>query len=383
MIDLRHAFLNVAVSTVLAGCPGSSDEPPAFEVSGPAPRAAPDGLQVTTVVEGLEHPWGLAFLPGDEGILVTERSGRLRLVRGGRLEPDEIGGLPEIRVQGEGGLLGVALHPHFAENRLVYLAYSKPGPRGGTTAVMRGRLQGDGLVGVGDVLVADAWSVNAVNYGGRLAFGRDGHLFVTVGDRREMERAQDLRDHVGTTLRVYDDGRVPADNPFVGRAGARDEIYTYGHRNSQGMAVHPATGEIWQLDHGARGGDEINRIMAGRNYGWPEVSFGDHYDGRRIPDPRQGDGTEPPLHHWTPGVSPSGFTIYTGGAFPDWHGDFFSGSLVARELIRVRTDGTEVVEEDRLLTELGHRIRDVVTGPDGFLYLLIDSPRAPLLRVGR
>jgi glucose/arabinose dehydrogenase len=196
-----------------------------------------------TIVEGLEHPWGMAFLPGNEGILVTERPGRLRLVRDSRLDPKHVAGLPEIRGRGEGGLLDVALHPAFAQNRLVYLAYSKPGARGGTTALARGRLENGRLVGVEDVFVAEAWEASEVNYGGRIVFDREGHLFLTVGDRRDMERSQDLRDHVGTTIRLHEDGRVPIDNPFVGRAGARPEIFTYGNRNAQGWRYtrQPAT----------------------------------------------------------------------------------------------------------------------------------------------
>jgi glucose/arabinose dehydrogenase len=196
-----------------------------------------------------------------------------------------------------------------------------------------------------------------------------------------MERSQDLRDHVGTTIRLHDDGRVPTDNPFAGRVGARPEIFTYGNRNAQGIAVHAGTGEIWQSDHGPLGGDRIDRILPGRNYGWPRVSFGDHYDGRRIPDPRPGDGTEPPLHYWNPGISPSGLAIYDGDAFPHWRGDFFVGSLTRRYLNRLRFDRTTVVEQERLLEDRGERIRTIVTGPDGFLYLLIDAPNAPMLRL--
>jgi glucose/arabinose dehydrogenase len=376
----RIALLNLLISVLASGCSapigGVPDQnPPASSGSARA------RYRVVTIVEGLEHPWGMAFLPGNEGILVTERPGRLRLVRDSRLDPKHVAGLPEIRGRGEGGLLDVALHPAFAQNRLVYLAYSKPGARGGTTALARGRLENGRLVGVEDVFVAEAWEASEVNYGGRIVFDREGHLFLTVGDRRDMERSQDLRDHVGTTIRLHEDGRVPIDNPFVGRAGARPEIFTYGNRNAQGLAVHPATGDIWQIDHGPFGGDRIDRILPGRNYGWPRVSFGDHYDGRRIPDPRPGDGTEPPIHHWNPGISPSGLTIYDGHAFPHWKGDLFVGSLKRRCLNRLRFDGTTVVEQEQLLQDRNERIRTVVTGADGFLYLLVDAPNAPMLRL--
>jgi aldose sugar dehydrogenase len=366
----------------LAACSAPGQEAPTETAPAPAPeanRAVPH--RVAVVVEGLERPWAMAFLPDDEGILVTERPGRLRLVRQGRLEPEPIAGVPQVRAQGQGGLLDVALHPNFASNRLVYLSYSKPGPRGATTALARGRLEAGALTGVEDVFVADAWAAGNQHFGSRIVFDAGGHLYLTVGERGGLQRAQDLGDHVGTTIRLHDDGRVPADNPFVGRADARDEIYSYGHRNQQGMAVHPQTGEVWQHEHGPRGGDTVNRIVAGANYGWPQYSFGDHYDGRPIPNPEPGTGIEMPLLHWTPSIAPSGMTFYTGDVFPQWRGDLFAGALAGEHLRRVRFDGTTPVEQERLLDGRGDRIRDVRTGPDGFIYLLVDAASAPLLRL--
>jgi aldose sugar dehydrogenase len=353
----------------------------------PAPaeeRAGEEGHvehRVATVVEGLEHPWAIAFLPGDEGILITERAGRLRLVRGGTLQPQPIAGVPQVSAQRQGGLLDVTLHPGFASNRLVYLTYSKPGPQGATTAVARGRLEDGRLAGVEDVFVADAWGGEGQHFGSRIVFDGDGYMYITIGDRGQMQRAQDTGDHAGTTLRLHDDGRVPADNPFVGRAAVRDEIWTYGNRNAQGMAVHPETGEIWQNEHGPRGGDEINRMVAGANYGWPERSHGNHYDGRHIPDPEAGDGMQAPVHHWAPPMAPSGLTFYNGDAFPQWRGDSFHGALAGEYLSRVRIRGGQVVEQERLLEDRGQRIRDVATGPDGMLYVLVDASSAPLLRL--
>jgi len=375
--------LVVLMAAALTGCPAPADPASQREQTERPETATSTEHRVVTIAEGLEHPWGMAFLPNDEGILVTERPGRLRLVRGDRLEPEPISGVPQVFAQGQGGLLDVALHPDFVQNRLVYLSYAKPGPQGAaTTAVARGRLDGVGrLVGLEDVFVADAWGTTERHFGSRIVFDGQGKLFLTIGDRGEMERAQDPQDHAGTTLRLNDDGTVPQDNPFVGRADARDEIFTWGNRNAQGMVVHPETGDIWQNEHGPQGGDEINRILPGRNYGWPEYNFGDHYDGRSIPDPRPGIGMELPLHHWTPSIAPSGLTIYTGDAFPQWRGDVFSGALVERHLNRVRFDGDRVVEEERLLEERGERIRDVRTGPDGRIYLLVDAPSAPLLRL--
>lgn len=365
----------------MAACMADGNEAPSEPQGGTGPEGTAAAPTVTTVVDGLEHPWGMAFLPGDEGILVTERPGRLRLIRGGQLVAEPIAGVPAVRATGQGGLLDVALHPDFASNRLVYLTYSKPGEGGATTAVARGRLDGHALVGTSDIFVADAWASGGQHFGSRMVFDRDGYLFVTVGDRGADARAQDLGSHTATTLRLHDDGRAPQDNPFVGRAEVRDEIYTYGNRNAQGMAVHPETGEIWQNEHGPRGGDELNRIVAGVNYGWADVSFGNQYTGGSIPDPQPGDGTELPVTHWTPALAPSGLAIYTGDAFPHWQGDFFLGSLAEEHLLRIRLDGTQVVEEEALLEERGDRIRDVRTGPDGLIYVLVDASSAPLLRL--
>lgn len=377
----------ILLSAVLTGCPGAQDGVSRPAAADPADPRSPDTVpvgavrhRVVTVVEGLANPWSMAFLPGDEGILITERPGRLRRVRNGQLESQPIAGVPQVRASGQGGLLDVVLHPEFATNRLIYLSYSKPGERGATTAVARGRLEDGRLTDVADVFVADAWGTGGQHFGSRIVFA-DGYMYVTVGERGSGRRAQNLRDHAGTTLRLYDDGRVPPDNPFVGRADARDEIFTYGNRNPQGMAVHPETGEIWVHEHGARGGDEINRLVGGANYGWPQTSFGSHYDLRPIRDPRAGMGIELPILHWTPSIAPSGMTFYTGDAFPQWRGDVFAGALAGQHLRRVKLDGTRVVEQENLLEERDQRIRDVRTGPDGLIYVLVDAASAPMLRL--
>ncbi len=319
-------------------------------------------------------------------MLVTERPGRLRLIRDGKLS-EPIAGVPEVFVRQQGGLLDVAVHPNFAQNRLVYLSFSKPGANGATTAVVRGRFEGNRLSNVEEIFEARAWGQGGAHFGSRLVFDREGYLYITVGDRGDQpnrganQRAQNPRDHAGTTLRVHDDGRVPRDNPFVGRNDVLPEIYTYGNRNAQGMAIHPSTGEIWQNEHGARGGDEINRIQAGRNYGWPIVTHGVNYDRSSITDRTEAPGIEPPLLHWTPSIAPSGMTFYTGDAFPQWRGNVFVGALAGQHLRRVVFDGNQVVSQERLLANAGHRIRDVRTGPDGYLYLLVDAPSAPVLRL--
>jgi aldose sugar dehydrogenase len=374
--------LAILLPILVAGCQLNGE---AVEPRHPVDIGRQDGpvrFEVTTVTEGLEHPWGMAFLPGDEGILVTERPGRLRLVQGGQLRTDPIRGVPEVRARGQGGLLDVALHPEFATNRYVYLTYSKPGQRGGTTALARGRLEGGALTGVQDLFVADAWSDGGQHFGSRIVFDRSGYLYLTIGDRGDGPRAQNLGDHTGSVIRLHDDGRVPADNPFVGRAGARPEIFSYGHRNPQGMVLHPETGEVWLNEHGPRGGDEINRVVAGRNYGWPEFSFGNHYDGRRIPNPDPSADLEMPLLHWTPSIAPSGMTFYTGDAFPGWRGSVFVGALAGEHLRRVEFDGSTPVREETLLSDRGWRIRAVATGPDGFLYLLVDDRRGRMVKIG-
>lgn len=337
-------------------------------------------FRVATVVEGLEHPWGMAFLP-DGSILVTERPGRLRLVRNGVLEPEPIAGVPEVWARGQGGLLDVALHPDFERNRLVYLSYSKPGPNGATTAVARGRLVGGRLEDVEDIFVADAWTNRGQHFGSRLVFDGKGHLFVSIGDRGVMQEAQNPGNHQGTIVRLLDDGRVPADNPFVGREGFRPEIYAYGIRSPQGLALHPETGELWETEHGPRGGDEINLILPGRNYGWPTITYGINYDGTKISDHTHMEGMEQPLHYWVPSIATSGLAFYTGDKFPGWKGDVFVGGLAGQQLVRLRFDGTRRVAIEVLLTELKRRIRDVRNGPDGYIYLLVDEPSAPMLRL--
>lgn len=337
--------------------------------------------RVVTVASGLEHPWGMAFLPNDD-ILITERPGRLRIVREGRLLQDPVAGVPRVSARGQGGLLDVALHPDFAANRLIYLSYSKPGPDGRTTtAIARGRLDGGQLSAVEDVFVADAWSRPGTHYGSRIVFDRDGMMYVTVGDRGQMERAQDPGDHAGTTIRLHDDGRVPSDNPFVGRADALPEVYTYGNRNPQGMVLHPQTGEIWQNEHGARGGDEINWIRSGLNYGWPAITHGVNYSGAPITPDTARAGMEQPVLHWTPSIAPSGMAVYTGERFPGWRGNFFVGALANRHLRRVVMEGTRPAHQERLLVNVGQRIRDVRDGPDGYLYVLTDESNGALLRI--
>ncbi len=347
---------------------------------GPVQRSAMHDYRVVTVVEGLVNPWAIAFLPGGE-MLVTERPGRLRSVRNGVLDPDPVAGVPAVFARGQGGLLDVVPHPAFATNRLLYLSYAKPVEGGGsTTAVARGRYENGRLTGVTDVFVAE--SRGAGHYGCRLAFDRNGFLFITIGDRQappagdlEAHPAQDLSNHHGTVVRLHDDGRVPADNPLVGRAGARPEIWSYGHRNPQGLVVHPETGDVWATEHGPQGGDELNLILPGRNYGWPVIGYGVNYgSGAAIHGGTHREGMEQPARIWVPSIATSGLVVYTGDRFPGWRGSLFSGGMAGEQLARLTLDGTRVTAEETLVGGVG-RIRDVRQGPDGYLYLALDDRR--------
>jgi aldose sugar dehydrogenase len=348
----------------------------------PTPAPVNGTVRVETVAKGVEHPWALAFLP-DGRILVTERPGRLRIVeRDGRVSRP-IDGVPRVLARGQGGLLDVALDPRFAENRFIYLSYAEPG-EGNTagTAVVRGRLAEGKLEDV-QVIYRQQPKVEGGNhFGSRLVFARDGTLFVTQGDRfAYRERAQDLSSGLGKIVRINPDGSVPKDNPFVGRSGARPEIWSYGHRNVQSAALHPETSQLWTVEHGARGGDELNHPEAGKNYGWPLITYGLDYSGAKIGEGTAKPGMEQPVYYWDPVIAPSGMVFYTGDAFPDWKGSILIGSLTPGLLVRLTLKDGGVVREERYLGDLRERIRDVQQGPDGLIYLVTDSRDGRVLRV--
>jgi glucose/arabinose dehydrogenase len=337
-------------------------------------------FELVTVVSGLEHPWGMALLP-DQSILVTERPGRVRIVRQGQLDPEPIEGVPPVYASGQGGLLDVALDPEFASNRLIYLSYAAEGDGGNSTRVARAVL-GDGRLENLEVIFTAQPLVNSTyHFGSRLAFDPEGQLFITVGERRQGERAQDLGDHNGSVIRLHPDGSVPEDNPFIGIASARPEIFSYGHRNPQGLAIHPQTGIPWLHEHGARGGDEVNIVRPGVNYGWPIITYGIDYSGEPIGEGTHKEGMAQPIYYWVPSIAPSGMAFYDGEAFPEWRGDLFVGALRSELLARLELDGEEVVAEERLLDGTIGRIRDVEVGPDGYLYLLTDEPDGALYRL--
>jgi glucose/arabinose dehydrogenase len=362
----------------LLACLAGLDAPAAAEE---IERSQQHDFRIQTLASGLDHPWSLAFLP-DGGILITERPGSLRLFRDGQLQADPVPGVPEVAARGQGGLLDIALHPDFAGNGLVYLSYAGPGEGGAGTEVARARFDGAALEDLEVIFRAEPKVGGGNHFGSRLLFAGDGTLYVTLGDRyRYMKEAQNLDNHLGSIVRLNDDGSVPEDNPFVGREDARPEIFSYGHRNVQGLALEPETGTLWAHEHGPQGGDEVNILKPGANYGWPAITYGIDYSGAIISEKTEAPGMEQPVVYWVPSIAPSGMAFYDGDAFPEWQGDLFVGALAGRHLRRLELDGDEVVDQEGLLVGLGERIRDVRTGPDGYLYVLTDSSNGLLLRL--
>ena len=340
-------------------------------------------VRVTILATGLEHPWSLAFLP-DGRMLVTERPGRLRYVEAdGTLDPTPIGGLPAaVAEAGQGGLHDVVLHPDFAHNGLVYIAYAGTDGRRYGTELARGRLDGHRLADVEVLFRALPKSHGGRHFGGRVVLDGKGHVFLTLGDRGDRLRAQDFGDHAGSVIRLAEDGGVPTDNPFASTAGARPEIFSLGNRNVQGAAMNPWTGELWAHEHGPQGGDEVNVIRSGANYGWPVITYGRNYGtGTYIGEGARKEGMAQPLHQWTPSIAPSGMAFYDGDRFPGWRGSLLVGALKFRLLSRLELDGERVVREERMLEDVLGRIRDVRVGPDGLVYLLNDHPNGAIARL--
>lgn len=343
-------------------------------------RTQDAAVRVVTVASGLENPWGFAFLP-DGRILVTERPGRMRLVaKDGRLSPP-LGNVPKVFDSGQGGLLDVALDPDFARNRTIYFTYAEPGEGGAGTALASATFNETSLSDVNVLFRQQPKLSGGLHFGSRVVVGSDGKLWLGLGERYRRDEAQNLAVHLGKVIRLDKDGRVPADNPFVGRSDARPEIWSYGHRNIQGMTRHPQTGVIWLHEHGAQGGDEVNIPERGKNYGWPVITHGIDYSGAKIGIGTAAPGMEQPLLHWTPSIAPAGMAFYTGDRIAAWKGNLFVGSLKFGTLHRLVLDGTRVVRQEQMLKEIGDNIRDVRDGPDGFLYLATDDPRGRILRL--
>ena len=356
------------------------------QAAGEVIRSERHDFRVQTLTRGLAHPWALAFLP-DGRMLVTERDGRLRLISAkGELDPRPVAGLPAVVASGQGGLLDVALHPNFAQNRWVYFSYAGQEGRGAATQVARGQwvsdAKGHRLENIQQIYRQRPASGAGVHFGSRLVFDRSGMLLITQGDRGDKDRAQQLNDLAGKAVRLHDDGRFPVDNPFLQRSDARPEVYSYEHRNMQGAAINPVNGGLWSTEHGPQGGDELNIVRAGRNYGWPVISYGVNYGiGTQIGEGSAKAGMEQPIHQWTPSIAPSGLAFYQGKPFQRWQGNLFVGALKYQMLVRLELDGERVVHEERLLKNQFGRIRDVRVGADGLLYLLTDEADGALLRL--
>jgi len=370
-----------ALGAALAFCAATAAAQ-SIPLAGPVVKSERATFRVAQVTGNLQYPWGLAFLP-DGRMLVTERPGRLRVIGAdGKLDPRPVEGVPKVVASGQGGLLDVAVHPRFAENGWVYLSFAGSDGDGASTEVVRGRLDGQRLQDVQTLFRMLPRSSGGRHFGSRLVFDAKGLLYITLGDRGDMERAQRMDDHAGSVIRLHDDGRVPADNPFVKTPGARPEKFTLGNRNMQGAAIHPVTGELWTHEHGPQGGDEVNVMRAGRNYGWPVITHGVNYGiGTRIGEGTSRPGMEQPLKIWIPSIAPSGMAFYAGKAFQGWSGNLLVGALRGESLHRLELDGEKVVREEVLLKSQVGRIRDVRVGPDGLVYLLTDERAGQLLRL--
>lgn len=338
-------------------------------------------IQLETLAQGLEHPWSLAFLPNGSA-LVTERPGRLRILQDSTLAAEAIKGVPKVAAIGQGGLFDVILHPDFASNNTLFLSYAHRSSAGITTRVARATLNSNELANLKVIFEALPRSNGSRHFGGRMAFDSSGYLYISVGDRGEKDRAQETRDDAGGVHRITINGEPAPGNPGLGNYNIRDTLFTWGNRNIQGMGVHPETGEIWTHEHGPRGGDEVNILRAGTNYGWPAITYGIGYSGLPISMDTHKEGMAQPLHYWDPSIAPSGLAFYSGDLFPHWHSDVFVGALKLRKLVRLRINGyKEVIAEEDLLTQLNERIRDVRPGPDGALWLLTDAPSGKLYRM--
>ena len=372
-VALTAAILLTAPLVIATGTRGEETEFP----------SSAGALEVRTFARGLVNPWALAFLP-DGRMLVTERPGRIRIVTTeGQLSPP-LKGVPEVWAFGQGGLLDIAIDKSFSQNNTIFFCFAERSQGGARTAVARARLN-DGIGRLDDtrIIFRQEGPLSQGNHHGcRIAQADDGNLFVTLGEHFTFrDQAQDLGNHLGKLIRIAPDGSVPAGNPLIGRADARPEIWSYGHRNGQGLAIHPATGELWEIEHGPRGGDEVNIISKGKNYGWPVIGYGLDYSGARIHESAAKDGMEQPVKYWVPSIAPSGMAFYTGKLFPKWSGSLFTGALAGTMLVRLSLNGNSVASEERLLQNLHERIRDVRQGPDGALWLLTDSAAGRILRV--
>ena len=371
-ITLAASIALILSSPVFAAAPSS-----------PQPQHETDPFKLTTIAKGLVNPWGLALLP-DGRYLVTERPGRMRIVAKDGTLSEPLAGVPQVLARGQGGLLDITLSPKFSEDKLVYFSFAEPGEGGAGTAVARGKLTDKALENV-QVIWRQTPKVNSPNHwGSRIVFRPDGTLYVTLGDRfNQRPLVQDVSTTIGKIVRINADGSIPKDNPFVGKAGAKGEIWSVGHRSTQAAVLDPKTNLLWTVEHGARGGDELNQAEAGKNYGWPVITYGMDYNGSKIGEGTEKEGLEQPAYYWDPVIAPSGAVFYTGDAFPDWKGDLFVGSMQPGGLVRLKLENGKVTKETRYIGNPKQRVRDVQQGSDGLLYIITDSPNGEIIRLDK
>lgn len=335
-------------------------------------RTGKEQVTAQTIVKGLQNPWGMAFLP-DGRVLITERAGSILVIKDGKLQKETIEGVPAVYARGQGGLMDIVLHPDYKRNGWIYFSFAKPGDGGGTTTVCRAKLSGNRLTNLQELFSVHPFIKSNVHFGSRIAFDGKGYMFISTGERGTKKNAQDLGTHNGKVIRLHDDGRVPKDNPFVGKAGAKPEIWSYGHRNVQGLVYDASTNTLWAHEHGPRGGDELNIVQKGRNYGWPLATYGIDYDGSVISDKKTLPGIEPPIHQWTPSIAPCGMALVTSNKYDGWKGNLLVGALSHKYVARVEVKNKRVLKEEKLVDGIG-RVRAVSQGPDGFVYVLTEGP---------
>jgi len=358
----------LAVIVTIVSCSTDKEEAP----QGAIVQSEKQKFQVDTITNQLKNPWGIAFLP-DGRILVTEREGEIRIVEDGKLLDEKIQGVPAVYAKGQGGLLDIQLHPNFKENAFIYLSYSKPVADSGGTVIARAKLDGNSLTNLEELFQSVPLGSSEVHFGSRIVFDGNGYMFFTSGERGKKENAQDLTNHLGKVLRLHDDGKVPSDNPFINVIGAKSEIWSYGHRNLQGLYYDKTTGTLWEHEHGPKGGDELNVVIKGKNYGWPVITYGINYDGSIITDLKEKDGMEQPVRYWVPSIAPCGLTMVTSDKYPGWKGNLLVGALAHQLVARVEIADNKFVKEERLLENIG-RVRAVVESPDGYIYIAMENP---------
>jgi aldose sugar dehydrogenase len=341
-------------------------------LTGPVIHSEKHKFRVDTITNDLQNPWGMTFLK-DGRILITERAGEIRIVKDGKLLDEKVQGVPEVFAHGQGGLMEITTHPDYASNGWIYLAYSKKGEGGGGTVIARAKMEGNSLTELTELFSAQPFTDAGVHFGCRIVFDGKGYMYFSSGERGNKPNSQDLGNHLGKILRLHDDGRVPSDNPFVNKQGARPEIWSYGHRNPQGLIYDKATNTLWDVEHGPKGGDELNKVEKGRNYGWPEITYGIDYDGSIISELKEKEGMEQPVRYWVPSIAPCGMTKVDSDKFPKWKNNFLIGALAHTHVARVELNDGKYVTEEKLLDKIG-RVRHVAQSPDGYIYVVTESP---------